>query len=155
MRAAIKSSLLLILTAWLSAACNENTVYYSYQSTPSKGWTKGDTLLFNVPLTDSLTRLKLFVEVRNESEYLYQDLYMVISHNLKDSTQWRTDTLKFIVADKEGKWRGTGWGSLFLSTLPLGECINRHPGDYTIKVAHGMKDEQLIGISDVGIRIEK
>ena len=56
--------------------------------------------------------------------------------------------------DKEGKWNGTGWGSLFQSTLPIGSAIVRHPGNYTFKITHGMQDELLKGINDVGVKIE-
>ena len=30
-----------------------------------------------------------------------------------------------------------------------------HPGNYTVKMVHGMQDEKLTGLNDVGIRIEK
>ncbi|EKC75634.1 gliding motility protein, partial [human gut metagenome] len=43
------------------AACNENTVYHSYQSLPDEGWGKSDTLSFLIPVTDSIPpTLRLF-----------------------------------------------------------------------------------------------
>ena len=39
----------------------------------------------------------------------------------------------------------------FLSNLSA-RCI---PGNYTVKIVHGMQDEKLTGLNDVGIRIEK
>lgn len=154
MKNRLRSSILLLLAAWLVTACIDQTVYHTYQSIPSKGWGKGDTLFFHVPLTDSLVRLHLYAEVRNESEYTYQNLYLVIGNNLADSTCFRTDTLEFTLADSEGKWKGTGWGTLYQSSLPLDTAIVRHPGNYTFKINHGMKDEILIGICDIGIRID-
>ena len=109
----------MLLTTWVLTACDENTVYHSYQSTPPDGWKKSDTLFFNVPLKDSLANLRLSVGVRNSSNYPYQNLNILIHYNLEDSTVWKTDTLKFILTDREGKWTGTGWGSLYQSALPL------------------------------------
>lgn len=115
---------------------------------------KSDTLFFNVPLNDSLINLRLSAGVRNSSNYPYQNLDILISYNLEDSTVWKTDTLKFTLTDQEGKWKGTGWGSLYQSALPLKDCSIKHPGNYTFKVVHGMKDEQITGIIDVGLKIE-
>lgn len=155
MKSLLKNSLFLLGSACLMVACNDSIVYHSYQPIPTEGWGKSDTLLFNVPLSDSLTNLHLYAEVRNRSDYDYQNLYLFISQNLEDSTSWKTDTLEFVLANKDGKWNGTGWGSLFQSAIPIGSAITRHAGTFTFKVVHGMKDGKLTGINDIGIRIEK
>lgn len=150
----LRNSTLLVLAAWLASACVEHTVYHSYQSIPARGWSKSDTLVFLVPIPDSLRTLRLTAEVRNESNYAYQNLYLVISHNLQDSTAFQTDTLELTLADKDGKWTGTGWGSLFQTAQPIGTAVTRHRGNYTVRISQGMKDESLVGIRDVGIRVE-
>ena len=130
MKSLLRNSLFCLFGACLMAACNENTVYHSYQSLPNEGWGKSDTLSFQCPVTDSIpSTLRLFAEVRNRSEYPYRNLYLFIHENLLDSTVWRTDTI----------------------------AVNRplHPGNYTVKIVHGMQDEKLTGLNDVGIRIEK
>ena len=123
------------------AACNENTVYHSYQSLPNEGWGKSDTLSFQCPVTDSIPgTLRLFAEVRNRSEYPYRNLYLFIHENLLDST---------------GRWTGNGWGSIYQTAVFVKSVRPLHPGNYTVKIVHGMQDEKLTGLNDVGIRIEK
>lgn len=155
MRSLLRNSLLCLLAAWIMTACDSRTVYHTYLPIPQKGWGKSDTLFFHVPVNDSLTLLHLTAGVRNESNYPYRNLYLFISHNLEDSAKWETDTLEVELTDKEGRWRGTGWGSLYQSTLPMKSIGIRRAGSYTIKVTHGMKDEVLKGISDIGIKIDK
>lgn len=155
MRNLFKNKIWLLPAVWLIAACSENAVYHSYRPIPSAGWEKGDTLFFNVAVADSLQPLQLFAEIRNKSNYAYRNLYLSVSHNLEDSTVWKTDTLLFILADEEGKWTGTGWGSLFQSTLPIGTVSVQHPGNYTFKVVHDMQDVLLKGVNDVGIRVDR
>ena len=118
MKSLLKNSICMLLTTWVLTACDENTVYHSYQSTPRMD---GRRVIhsFNVPLKDSLANLRLSVGVRNSSNYPYQNLNILIHYNLEDSTVWKTDTLKFILTDREGKWTGTGWGSLYQSALPF------------------------------------
>ena len=64
MKSLLKNSILSLFSACLLTACNEHTVYHSYQSLPNKGWGKSDTLSFQIPITDSVpTSLRLFAEV--------------------------------------------------------------------------------------------
>lgn len=156
MKSLLKNSILSLFSACLLTACNEHTVYHSYQSLPNKGWGKSDTLSFQIPITDSVpTTLRLFAEVRNSIEYPYHDLHLFISQNLQDSTVWRTDTIAFCLADSTGRWTGHGWGSIYQSETFITSVRPLHPANYTIKIMSGMKDEKLQGLSDVGIRIEK
>ena len=156
MKSLLKNSILSLFSACLLTACNEHTVYHSYQSLPNKGWGKSDTLYFQVPITDSVpTTLRLFAEVRNSIEYPYHDLHLFISQNLQDSTVWCTDTIAFCLADSTGRWTGHGWGSIYQSETFITSVRPLHPANYTIKIMSGMKDEKLQGLSDVGIRIEK
>jgi len=148
MKSLLKNSILSLFSACLLTACNEHTVYHSYQSLPNKGWGKSDTLSFQIPITDSVpTTLRLFAEVRNSIEYPYHDLHLFISQNLQDSTVWRTDTIAFCLADSTGRWTGHGWGSIYQSETFITSVRPLHPTNYTIKIMSGMKD--------VGIRIEK
>ena len=156
MKSLLKNSLFVLFSACLLTACNENTVYHSYQSLPDEGWEKSDPLSFQIPITDSIpTTLRLFAEVRNRIEYPYHDLHLFISQNLQDSTVWRTDTIVFSLADSTGRWTGHGWGSIYQSETFIKSVLPLRSGNYTIKVINGMKDEKLQGLSDVGIRIEK
>lgn len=157
MRSLLRNSLLCVIGAAMIGACNENTVvYHSYQSLPLEGWAKGDTLTFYIPVTDSVpSELNLFAEVRNRSNYPYQNLYLFINENLQDSTVWRTDTLSICLADSTGRWMGNGWGSIYQSAAFVKTVRPLHPGNYTIRVVNGMKDEKLNGLNDIGIRMEK
>ena len=156
MKVLLKSSILLLLASWLTTACVEHTVYHTYQSIPNEGWDKHDTLTFVIPITDSLpTTLQVTAEVRSGNKYPYQNLFIVVSHNLQDSTTFETDTLALSLADNEGNWKGSAWGSLRQSSLPLGKVSIKGSGNYLFKVSHGMKDEVLPGIRDVGVYLSK
>lgn len=117
------------------------------------GWSKKDTLRYNVPITDSLRILDITAEVRNEDNYPYRELYLIVSHNLEDSTKWESDTLKFTLTNASGRWNGKGWNLYESKPIALKQAANRHPGHFMFKVIHAMKDNQLKGISDVGIHI--
>ena len=156
MKSLLKNSILSLFSACLLTACNEHTVYHSYQSLPNKGWGKSDTLSFLIPVTDSIPpTLRLFAEVRNRTDYPYHNLHLFISQNLQDSTVWRTDTITINLADSTGRWIGNGWGSIYQSAVFIKSVRPLYPANYTFKIMNGMKDEKLSGINDIGIRIER
>ncbi|MBB3896503.1 gliding motility lipoprotein GldH [Bacteroides pyogenes] len=156
MKNQFRNSLFSLLGILLISACHTDIIYHSYQSLPYKGWGKSDTLFFHVSLTDTFpTALKISAEVRNRINYPYCNLYLFVRHNLPDSTIFRTDTLEFSLANKDGQWLGKGWGGIYTSECPIRRNLPAHPGQYTLKVTHGLKDEKVAGLSDIGIRIQK
>ncbi len=155
MRNLLKTSLL-GLAVCLSAACDKHIVYHSYHSLSTEGWEKGDTLFFQIPISDSIPpTLHLFTEIRNRTDYPYRNLYLFISQNLQDSTTYQTDTICLSLTDSVGNWKGKGWGSIYQSETFIKSIRPLKPGNYSLWIRSGMKDEILKGINDIGMRIEK
>lgn len=146
---------ILLFVASLLSACDKQTVYHSFQSLPTEGWLRKDTLSFNVKVTDSLTYYKLSLEVRNRSNYPYQNLPLSICYTTADSIPSPADTIQLILADKEGIWKGDGWGGLYQTAVSAGSVRIGKPGTYLFKVAYTLPDEKLQGINDIGIKLKR
>lgn len=145
----------LVLISVLWASCTDHIVYHSYHHFPKEGWGKSDTITLDLHISDSVAgNAEITFLIRNQSNYPYQDFNATLQHNAPNTTQWRSFNLSFILADKDGRWKGSGWAGLYQSALSLGE-VYIHPGTYIFKVVHQMSDEQLKGINDIGILIEK
>ncbi|KAA6329659.1 Gliding motility lipoprotein GldH [termite gut metagenome] len=157
MKKLLKNTVPLWIIMLALVACADNVVYHSYQHIAGKGWDKGDTLTFNVRITDSMpTYYHLYVQIRNRTDYPYQNLLLLVRHNLKDSSIVVTDTVRCTLANDAGRWKGKGLGGLFQTFFNVSEYISRYPiGTRTVNVIQGMEDQTLKGINDVGIRIEK
>ena len=147
--------IILLFVASLLSACDKQTVYHSFQSLPTEGWLREDTLSFDVKVTDSLTYYKLSLEVRNRSNYPYQNLPLSICYTTADSIPSPTDTIQLILADKEGIWKGDGWGGLYQTAVSAGSVRIGKPGTYLFKVAYTLPDERLQGINDIGIKLKR
>ncbi|WP_353331596.1 gliding motility lipoprotein GldH [Bacteroides sedimenti] len=150
-----KNKFALLLLLFMVTACDTNTTYHSYLNTPKDGWGKSDTLTFKAPIIDSLATYRVTIEVRNKEDYPYNELYLFVAHNTKDSTVFTSDTIKCILTDKSGKWKGTGIGSLYQTSGNKSIFVTpRRSGNLVFKVSPGMRDYTLKGISDIGIKIE-
>ena len=145
--------LMLVSMVWNS--CMDHIVYHSYHHFPKEGWSKSDTITLHLHIADYVpSNTKITFLIRNQSSYPYQDFNAMVFHNMPDSVRWRSYKLNFILADKDGRWNGDGWGGLYQSSVSLGNTYVSS-GNYTFKVVHHMKDEQLLGINDIGILVEK
>lgn len=145
----------LILISMLWCSCTNRVVYHAYHHLPQEGWGKHDTISLDLHISDTIAgHAEIIFLVRNHSGYPYQDFHATLRHNMPDSTQWRSFKINLTLADKDGRWNGSGWAGLYQTAFSLGK-VYTHPGIYTFKVVHQMPDEYLKGINDIGILIEK
>lgn len=151
----IKGFCLLFLVL-LCASCTDHIAYRSYHHFTKEGWSKSDTLLLPLYITDTIPgEFNIFFLVRNQPNYPFQDFSVTVLHNMPDTAHWKAYKTNFILANENGKWNGSGWGGLYQSSVPLGKVYISHPGEYTFKVVHQMNSEWLQGLNDIGIWIKK
>jgi gliding motility-associated lipoprotein GldH len=118
-------------------------------------WNKDTALKFNIPVEDTLTWYSLSVVLRNRTDYGFQNLYLFLDISAPNGHSI-TDTLNFILAYDDGKWKGSGglFSKFRENTFLYREYI-RFPehGIYTVNVRHGMRKDNLEGISSVGLAL--
>lgn len=153
-RTYLKYIFLLFITSALGA-CDKQTVYHAFRSIPQEGWKRQDTLFFNVIVPDSQTYYKLTLEVRNRNTYPYQNIGLSVCCDGPEAARLQADTLEAVLADKEGIWKGDGWGGLYQSAFPAGNIRIEKSGNYLFKVAYTLPDDILPGINDVGIKLQR
>lgn len=145
--------LIFIGTGFIS--CDKTLVYEKYKTIPEAGWHKDSLVVFNIPIEDTLQNHNLLINIRNETTYNYSNLWLFIEIEQPDGKMLK-DTFEIALADPSGKWFGKG-----TTGLKTRETIFRRnvtlpaSGEYTVKIQHGMRQEMLKGIHDVGFRIEK
>lgn len=143
-----------MFVACILTACDKQTVFHAFQPLPSDGWKKKDTLFYNVSVPDSQTYYKLSVEIRHNNDYPYQNLNLAVGYEGPEISQPLSDTLRLTLSDERGKWKGKGWGGLYLAAFPTGSIRIGKTGEYRFKIIQLLPDELLPGINDVGIRLE-
>ncbi|QRM88777.1 gliding motility lipoprotein GldH [Lacinutrix sp. WUR7] len=152
--------LLLFFLSLIFVSCDANGVFDTYQSIDNK-WNKEDVLLFKVQAPDSINKYNLFVNLRNNQEYKYNNLYLIVAMNYPHGKTVK-DTLEYKMAKPNGEFLGSGFSSIKENKLWYKEgFIFNEPGEYQIKIQHAMRENgkvngivDLEGITDVGFRVE-
>lgn len=136
-------------------SCGSNDVYNSYVSLPQKGWGIDSLAVFKANIDDATPAYDIWIMLRNENNYPYSNLWLFIDA-ISPNGQMTRDTLECILARPDGSWLGGGWGSLYSVQCPYRQNVHFvEPGQYTFRVIHGMRDDEIEGIHDIGLRIEK
>ena len=146
-------SVFVMLAMSLCCSCNKDVVYNQYQPIQHKVWEQSSEFFFVFDIQDIAIPYNLFLHVRNNDTYPYQNIWMLFE--LKNDSIARKDTVEYYLADDLGKWKGSGL-TLFQNQFVLHEKYHfPDTGQYTLNIRHGMRDERLKGIEDIGLWIEK
>ncbi len=151
----IKKTFFLPVFYLLLSACTNNSVFDEQRTLPKEGWHKDSACVFLVPIQDTISTYSVFVNIRNNKDYKYQNFWLFVNCENPDKTT-KQDTIECYLADNEGKWLGSGIGSLRqISVLLDSAFVFNQAGTYQISLQQAMRDTTLVGINDIGLEIIK
>jgi len=148
---------LAIISVLYFSSCNRREVYFDFKDIKKMEWSRFDTLTFEIDSAAMKpnTAYNVFIEVVNNGNYPYRNIWFFVQDDFNDTIP-QSDSKQYMIADEFGRWKGTGFGSLYQLSLTYKENVRvKDERSYTIKVVHGMRDEPLEGIEKLGIKIEK
>lgn len=147
------SNVVILIVLFFS--CSGNTVFDRVDKIPVEGWDEKSQLSFTASITDTLEAYAILFHLRNDNSFEYSNIWLFVE-TTGPNGDVLNDTVEFILADANGKWQGSGLGSVNSMLLAYKENI-RFPyrGVYTFSIAQGMRKEKLVGIKDFGVRIQK
>ena len=150
-----KNPYLFLLFAILLFSCDRNRIFEENYAVDKGIWNNQNKIRFNVPITDTLIRYNVYLNVRNSMNYPYSNLYMFMDTYFPDGKIAR-DTIDCTLADYDGRWLGSGVGSVKFSRFLFQKGVRFHQkGKYRFELQQAMRVNDLTGIHDLGIRIEK
>ena len=131
---------------------------------PNAKWNKDSAMQFNVSAPDTTNAYNLFINLRNNHEFAYSNLFVIATMQYPNGKTVQ-DTLEYKMAYPNGELLGTGftdvkenklWYKGYQSPFHFEES-----GEYKIEIQHAMREigsehgiADLEGVSDVGFRIE-
>ena len=144
----------IVVVACFFLSCSQNLVYNEFQNTQNNLWDKQDEYFFNFEINDISIPYSVSLKLRNNDMYPYQNIWIFFEQSQSSEIMLK-DTIEYMLADDFGKWTGNGI-TLYQSHISLKEhYFFPDTGKYTISVRHGMRDDKLKGIENIGLFIEK
>lgn len=134
------------------SSCNFNTVVDTNNSVEDNRWLYANAAKADFEITDVSKPYQVRFKLRINTEYRYSNLFVIAT--FKDAKQRKRVRYQFKLAKEDGTWLGKGSGDLYTYAFPL---LKNHrfadKGKYSISIEQNMRDNPLLGISDVGIEV--
>lgn len=135
-------------------SCTENVVYESLKPLHNN-WNKDSIYTFEVDRQLIGQPQNIFLVLRNNEHYKYSNIYFFITFEKPNGTK-KIDTLQYRLAYPDGSWVGKGMGNTKENLLLYRENENfSDTGAYKIHVQHGMRTDELKGLENIGLIIQK
>ncbi|RKR10334.1 protein involved in gliding motility GldH [Flavobacterium sp. 90] len=155
----IKNSGILLLVAILLFSCDKKRVFDQYKSVGS-AWHKDSIVTFDLPVLDSTKRYNLFVNLRDNNNYPFNNLFLIVATETPSGFT-KVDTLEYQMANPDGTLLGNGFTDIKESKLFYKEDV-KFRGKYKVHIKQAVREsgkipgvQALDGITDVGFRIEQ
>lgn len=144
-----------LISLLLLLSCNGKVVYTDSLSMDNETWKLMNIATFKVPISDTINSNNVIFTVRNGSSFPFRNIYLFVTTTSPDGKAI-TDTLQYNLADEKGRWYGKGFGDIHELNLPYkSNVFFPAKGIYEFKIQHGMRVEDLKGVYDFGLKIEK
>jgi gliding motility-associated lipoprotein GldH len=155
MRKGTNKLLYFLLLISILPACGRNVVFTDSAQLSGKTWKLADIPIFRIPVKDTVNSNNIFFTIRTGSSYPFRNIYLFVTTNSPDGKSL-TDTLQYELADEKGNWYGKGFGDIHELKLPYkSNVFFPVSGIYQVNIQHGMRVENLKGVYDIGLRVEK
>lgn len=144
-----------ILALVLFSACGGEQLIDEYVEIPEKSWDKSDSYRFQFDVEDTEAMYDMMIKLRHNNDYNYSNIYFFVNVSSPEGIV-QSDTVQYLLAEPGGKWLGDGIGELKTNLFLYGDHV-RFPkeGTYSFEIFQGMREEQLSGFEDIGLRVAK
>lgn len=147
-------TLLFVALCFLLIGCNNPSEEVIVNNLNGK-WDKKAEQKFDFSITDAQHPKNIIFVVRNNNEYPYSNLRLIVHFSDLQTKAKITDTLNYVMAQPNGQWLGKGFGDTkeILFQYRTNYTFKEN-GRYSIGVIQAMRKDNLPGIEDLGIKIE-
>jgi len=109
----VMRNLFLICIIIMFSSCDNTAVFEEYKSFENQEWNTDSLVNFDYSITDTISTYKIILNLRHSVDYEYQNLFLFVNYEAS------RDTIELLLADKSGKWLGSGVGDIRELTLTL------------------------------------
>lgn len=145
------------VSTFLLSSCQTIDLYEKTVPIPKHAWNSSFKPEFRFIIKDTTVPYRVFITLRHTDQYTYNNIWVNLS------TQAPGDTLQKVqyelpLASREG-WLGSGMGDIYdhriAITPPNQDLYFRRSGEYVFTLEHIMRQDPLLHVLDVGLRLEK
>lgn len=148
--------LLAVLVA--GAGCARIDLYEKTVAIPGHQWQSSYRPGFSFTITDTASPYQLYVTLRHSNAYNYNNIWVNLYTRQPDGKTAQA-RYELPLANNQQGWLGTGMDDLFdhrIALTPPNQLFYfKQAGTYTFTIQHLMREDPLLHMWNVGLRVEK
>lgn len=156
MKSLFKNGLLVAIFAVLLAACQKVDVFEKNVAIKDHRWQSAEKPVIVFDITDTVSRYNIYVVLRHEDAYRYNNLWMNIYTKGPGDSTANQQALDLQLATTEKGWLGAGMDDIFEHRIRISQApVSLKAGRYEFRLEQIMREDPLDHILNVGIRVER
>jgi len=151
----VKIFITILTAALVTISCKKIDLFEQTKFFKQHQWASKDTANFTFNIADTNSMYKIFVVLRHEDAYHYNNIWMNIT-TTNPAGKTEKQLVELQLADNKNGWLGSGMTDVYDHRV----AITRYPikmqaGNYTFSLQHAMREQELQYILQAGIRVQK
>ncbi len=147
----------LLMATLVFSACNQLQVFEKNTSIPHYQWDYNYKPVFDFDITDTQSKYNILIVIRHTDAYHFNNIWLNVGIKSPVDSTATTQRLDLQLGNDAKGWEGTGMDDIWEVRKPATKTPVqfKQPGTYRFSVAQVMRENPLLGIMSVGVRVEK
>lgn len=147
---------LLIFLCFLLPACRPMDAFEKTAAIPKYEWESGFKPSFVFDVTDTTAPYNMYIVLRHQNAYEFNNIWLRLSLQQARDTTVRSQQYDLKLASDEAGWFGSGMDDIFEHRILIQERAKfAKAGPYRFTIEQVMREDPLLHVMNVGLRIEK
>jgi gliding motility-associated lipoprotein GldH len=144
-----------LMMAFVMSSCDSNRYYEKNIPFEDQTWKRQVPVDFVVDIDDTLGSFNFLINIRHNTDYRYSNIFLFLDTHYPDGMHSH-DTLECLLSAPDGRWLGKGNGKIKENRILLKRnVVFPRKGVYEFRFEQAMREDELVGMEDFGIRIER
>jgi gliding motility-associated lipoprotein GldH len=139
-------------------ACRFKTIdlYEKNVSIPKHEWSSSFRPQFKFDIQDTTTAYDIFIVLRHDEKYNWNNLWLELATKVPGDTMIRKEKYELGLANNNG-WLGVAMDDIYEQRIRITprEGVALKKGEYEFTIGHIMREDPLLHMMNIGLRVEK
>lgn len=150
-----------VIIIYIVSSCTQVDLFEKTANIPGQSWKSSYTPSFTFTIKDTTSVYELFLVLRHNDKYNYNNIWLTISVKSPGSDSAKVFRVDKRLATDEKGWLASGMDDIYEHRIRLTENLVenevslRKPGDYVFTIGQIMREDPLQHVLNAGLRIEK
>lgn len=152
----LKKLFLIPLLSLCFFSCSKIGVFEKTIPLPAQAWFYNIQPSFTFNITDTTASYNVFIVLRHTDTYAYNNIWLAVGSQVPGDTL-HTQNINMGLGNDTKGWEGTGMDDIYevRKNITSGPVTFKKAGRYTFTLAQVMRENPLLHILNIGIRVEK